>query len=300
MKLMRGTVHLATVRDALLLRPLVQVVIERGHSGAFKGRMGGADPQALAAAVRELLSDGPLTARELAHRLIERGLGDDVEAISNATLTYAPLVQLPPRGLWDMGGQAKYATIERWTGRPLEVEPSIDGVVLRYLAAFGPASVLDVQNWSGLTRLGAVLDRLRPALATFRDDRGRELFDLPDAPRPDAGVPAPPRFLGQFDNVLLGHADRRRIIPEGVSADGVHTQRRDRQRFVNHLLVDGMLKGKWWIERDGKRHAILTISPFGKLSVAERKEVTAEAERMADFAAADADIRDVTFEPGLA
>jgi hypothetical protein len=141
-----------------------------------------------------------------------------------------------------------------------------------------------------------VLDRLRPALATFRDDRGRELFDLPQAPRPDPGVPAPPRFLGQFDNVLLGHADRRRIIPEGLSADGVHTQGRDRQRFVNHLLVDGTLKAKWWIEREGKRHAILTVSLFGELSAADRDQVTEEGQRMVGFAAADAESREVHFE----
>jgi Winged helix DNA-binding domain len=288
--LMRGTVHLVTVRDALLLRPLVQVVVERAHHAAYGRRMAGADPERLRAAVRELLAGGPLTARELGRRLVERGIGADVEAIGNAARIHVPLVQVPPRGVWGSGGQARYATIEAWTGRELEAEPSIEDVVLRYLAAFGPASVLDVQSWSGLTRLAAVLDRLRPRLVAFADDRGRELFDLPRAPRPDPDVPAPVRLLGQFDNVFLAHADRRRILPEDFSWEAIA-----RGRAVNTLLVDGMVQGTWWIERDRDR-ATLAIRPFRALSAAERRAVTDEAEAMAAFAAADAPLRDVRLE----
>jgi Winged helix DNA-binding domain len=286
--LMRGTVHLVTVRDALLLRPLVQVVIERAHNAAYGRRMGGADPGRLAAAVRELLAGGPLTARELGRRLVERGIGDDVEAIGNAARAYVPLVQVPPRGVWGAGGQARYATLEAWTGRELEAAPSIDDVVLRYLAAFGPASALDVQSWSGLTRLHAVLERLRPRLVVFADDRGRELFDLPDAPRPDAGVPAPVRLLGQFDNVFLAHADRRRILAEEFSWEAI-----GRGRAVNTLLVDGIVRGTWWIERE---RATLAVRPFRALVAAERRAVAGEAERMAEFAGSDAAVRDVRLE----
>jgi Winged helix DNA-binding domain len=289
MTLMRGTVHLVTVRDALRLRPLVQVVIERGHNGAFGRRMGGADVAQLKAAVRELLADGPLTARELARRLVERGIGDDVEAIGNATRAHVPLVQLPPRGVWGVGGQARYATIEAWTGRELEAEPSLEAVILRYLAAFGPASVMDAQNWSGRTRLNEEFERLRPQLVTFRNEDGRELFDLPDAPRPDPGVPAPVRFLGEYDNLLLGHADRRRIIPEDFPWDAMLAP----GRFVNNVLVDGMLRATWWIERDGRRRATLAIRPFSEL---DRDELGSEARRMIDFAAAEAEERDVRFE----
>jgi DNA glycosylase AlkZ-like len=292
--LMRGTVHLVSVNDALLLRPLVQDVIERGHNGAFGRRMGGADPAELEAVVRELLDGEPLTARGLARRLVERGIGDDVEAIGNATRVYVPLVQVPPRGVWGKSGQAKYATIEAWTGRELEPEPSLDEVALRYLGGFGPASVMDMQSWSGLTRLSEAFERLRPRLATFRDEAGRELFDLPDAPRPGAGVPAPVRFLGEYDNVLLGHADRSRIIPDGFPWDAMLAP----GRFVNNLLVDGVLRATWWIEREGKRRATLGIRPFGELSAPEREEVAAEAERMIDFAS-DAEVREVRFEPAV-
>jgi len=296
MTLMRGTVHLVTVQDALWLRPLTEVAAVRSHNGAFGRRMGGAEPTELAAATREILAAEPLTARDVARQLIARGIGGDVEAIANASRVYAPVVQVPPRGVWGAGGHAKYATIESWTGRELESEPSVDAVVLRYLGAFGPASVMDAQNWSGLTKLAAVFERLRPQLVTFEGEDGRELFDLPDAPRPDPGVPAPVRFLGEYDNVLLGHADRRRLIP----GDFPWTEMLAMGRFFNNVLVDGMLRAVWWIEREGRRKATLAIRPASKLSAVDRDEVGEEARRMIEFAAADAKVRDVRFEPAVA
>jgi Winged helix DNA-binding domain len=293
--LMRGTVHLVTARDALLLRPLVHVAIERTLRGTFARRLGDLDVDGLARAVRKELAEETLTGRELGRRLVERGLGEDAEALGNAARAHVPLVQVPPRGVWGAGGQAKYAALEAWTGRKVEPRPSIDDVVLRYLAAFGPASVLDVQSWSGLTKLKEVLERLRPRLVAFRDEHDKELFDLPDAPRPEPDVPAPVRFLGEYDNVLLGHADRSRIIPEDFPSQPMLAF----GRFVNNVLVDGMLRATWWIERDGKRRATLAIRPFRKLSRAERTEVVAEGERMIDFAAADAESRDVRLEEAL-
>jgi hypothetical protein len=295
MTLMRATVHLVSVRDALVLRPLVQVVVERNHSAAFGRRMGGADPDELRKAVRELLVEEPLGARDLGRRLVARGIGNDAEAIGNAARVYVPLVQVPPRGVWGAGGQAKYAPIEAWTGHELEADPSIEEIVLRYLGAFGPASVMDVQKWSGLTKLKALLEQLRPRLVTFRDEDGKELFDLPEAPRPDPDVPAPVRLLGEYDNLLLGHADRRRIIPEDFPWEAMLAP----GRFVNNLLVDGVLRATWWIERDGRHRATLAIRPFGRLSKRERDEVTAEARRMIDFAAADAEFREVRYETAV-
>ena len=293
--LMRGTVHLVTPRDAAFLRPLVQVVIERNHNGAFGRRMDGADPAALAAAAREELARAPepLTARELGRRLTGRGIGGDVEAIGNATRVHAPLVQVPPRGVWGAGGQARYATLEDWTGLSPEPDPSPERLVLRYLAAFGPATVKDIQNWSGLTRLKAVVDPLRDRLLTFADEDGKELFDLPGAPRPDPAAPAPVRLLGEYDNVLLGHADRRRMIPPGYPWGAMLAA----GRFVNNLLVDGELRASWWIERAGKRAATLAIRPSGALDADDHAAVAAEAERLLAFAAPEAATRAVRFEP---
>ena len=155
---------------------------------------------------------------------------------------------------------------------------------------------MDVQSWSGLTKLGAVLERLRPLLQTFRDEEGKELFDLPNAPRPDLGIPAPVRFLGEYDNVLLGHADRRRITPEDFPWGDMLAP----GRFVNNVLVDGVPRATWWVEREGKRRAGLIIRPFRELSAAEREEVAEEARRMVDFAAGERkevaeEARDVRF-----
>jgi Winged helix DNA-binding domain len=157
--------------------------------------------------------------------------------------------------------------------------------VLRYLGAFGPATVKDAQNWSGLTRLSAMFERLRPRLAVFRDEQGRELFDLPDAPRPGAGVTAPVRLLGEYDNVLLGHADRRRIIPAGFPWDAMLAH----GRFVNNLLIDGMLRATWWLEPEA-----LAIRPSGALAPDEQDAVEAEARAAIAFLGGD---RDVRFEP---
>ena len=292
LSLMRWTVHLVTTRDALALRPLLQPVIERGFGA--RRRVAGRPLTRLVAATHELLGDGPLSERELGRELVARGIGDDPETIGRAARVYVPAVQVPPRGVWGERGQARYATLEAWAGKPLEAEPSVEALVLRYLGAFGPATIADMQRWSGLTKVKAAFEELRPRLVTFRDEDGKELFDLPDAPRPGPDVAAPVRFLAEYDNVLLGHADRRRIIPEDFPWRTVL----DEGHFVSNVLVDGMLKAVWRLVRDGKR-ATLLVRPGARLSRAERDEVGAEAERMLDFAAADAETRGVRFERRL-
>ena len=273
--LMRGTIHAVGARDALALRPLVQPVLERAFaSNAFARRLDGADPRDVAAAGRALVEERPRTRAELGRTLAERWPGGDPSSLAHAVTFLVALVQVPPRGVWRRRGQATWTTIEAWVGRPLQAEPSLEGVVLRYLAAFGPASAMDVQAWSGLTRLRDVVERLRPRLVTFRDARGGELFDLPDAPRPDPDTPAPPRFLPEYDNVLLSHADRSRVMDEGSAIPLLPGNGGTSGTF----LIDGFLAGEWRAGPGG-----LDLSPYAPLRRRDAAALAREGERLLTF-----------------
>jgi hypothetical protein len=163
-------------------------------------------------------------------------------------------------------------------------------MVLRYLRSFGPASVMDVQAWCGLTRLGEVVERLRPKLRAFRTEDGRELFDLPRAPRPHPDTPAPVRFLPVYDNVLLGHADRTRVLPDAARAAlfGGGTIGN-----VGGVLVDGTVRATWRIDRDRGGPGPMRIEPLDRLATAERASVEAEARRLFAFLSPDGTDRDV-------
>jgi hypothetical protein len=290
--LMRNTVHLVSARDCLKLRPLVQPVLDRGlHANrAHRAGVEGVDIEALVAAGRALLEERPRTARELGMLLQERWPERDAASLARAIRHLVPLVQVPPRGLWGKGGPAAHTTAEAWLGRPLDPDPSLEEMVQRYLGAFGPATVKDVQTWSGLTRLGEVTDRLRSHLSTFRDEHGRELFDLPDAPRPDPDAPAPPRFLPEFDNLILSHADRTRII-----ADDYRRVIASKNGMVPAaVLVDGFVGGTWKTERT-RGKAALVIEPFEPLARKDRDALAEEGERLIRFTGAGAETFEIRF-----
>jgi hypothetical protein len=165
-------------------------------------------------------------------------------------------------------------------------------MVIRYLTAFGPSSVADLQAWSGLSGLREVIERLRPRLRTFEDERGRELFDVPGAPLPDSDAPAPPRFLPEFDNVLLAHADRTRIIAPG------HQRRlfAGAGLMLGTVLVDGFVRARWRLTRQ-QEDAILLIDAVNRLTSANRAAIEGEGERLLRFLAAEAKRREVRFGP---
>ena len=282
--LMRNTVHLVSVRDCLALRPLMQPVIQRTlySTRANRAHLEGVDTGALVAAGRALLEEKPRTAKELGELLQEQWPERDPAALARAIRHLLPLVQVPPRGVWGKSGPAAHTTAESWLGSPLDPAPSIEDVVMRYVGAFGPATVKDVQTWSGLTRLGEVVERLRPHLRTFRDERGKELFDVPDAPMPDPDTPAPPRFLPEFDNLILSHADRTRFIAEEY-----------RKAFASRngmvpaaFLVDGFVQGTWKTERSRGR-ASLEIKPFESLAKVDRDALAEEGVILLRFSGAE-------------
>jgi hypothetical protein len=288
MPLLRTTLHLVTARDCLSMAPLLRPVLERGFwtGSPFGRQVKGIDIDAVLAAGRELLDERPRTTAQLRALLGERWPTYDASSLAYAIHHLVPVVQVPPRGVWGGKGLPTWATAERWLGRPLDPAPSIDRLVLRYLAAFGPATVMDVQAWSGLTRLREVAERLRPQLRTFRDPDGHELLDLPDAPLPDPDTPAPPRFLPEYDNVVLGHADRTRIVP----GDAIWKWEFPDTAFRSPLLIDGFVQAAWHLKQD-RRSATLIVEPLAPLP--DPPAVEEEAARLLGFLAPEADRREV-------
>jgi hypothetical protein len=281
MALMRSTIHLVTARDALALRSLMQPVIERSFNGQFGKRLTGIDPGELVTAARALLDEKPRLLNEVAKSLGDRWPGVDGLALANAVRAWVPVVQTPPRGIWGQGGLAVHAVAATWLSATRAPAMTLDDMVLRYLAAFGPATVVDVQAWSGLTKLREVVERLRPRLRTFRDERGKELFDLPDAPRPGPDTAAPPRFMPEYDNIFLAYANRSRVgDPKYGAMSSAETGP------VQALLIDGFVAGTWRIVRE-RGTATLLVEHFEPLSNRDGMAIAEEGKRLLQFAAAD-------------
>ncbi|MGD9694675.1 MAG: winged helix DNA-binding domain-containing protein [Thermoleophilia bacterium] len=288
--LMRGTIHLVTAEDCLALRPFVQrlydaVLVRKPWAAGIRG----VDRARLAARARAFLDGAPRTAGELRDELARRWPDNDAASLAHAVHALVPTVQVTPRGVWGRAGRPMWTTVESWLGRPVPDAAPAGEIALRYLAAFGPASVMDLQAWAGVTRLKPVIEELRPGLATFRDEAGRELFDLPDAPRPDPDTPAPVRFLPTYDNVLLGHADRTRLVSDELRR-ALAARNPDGYDYGT-VLVDGRVAATWRIEAD-RAAARLIVFPIEALDPVAG-EVGAEAGRLLEFSTPDASRREV-------
>jgi len=290
--LMRGTVHLVSAADACFLRPLTQPLLDRDlrTNTQHARHLADLDLTKVADAARLVLAERPHTAKELGAALAEHWPDRDPAALTHAARGLLPLVQVPPRAVWGRSGQTAYRTAEHWLDRQLDTSPDPGRMITRYLAAFGPASIADMQTWAGLTRLREVAETLD--LRTFHTEDGRELYDLPDAPRPDEDTPAPVRFLPEFDNILLSHADRTRIMADehrkrlfGVK-NGV---------FPGTFLVDGWVRGSWRVTKD-RKSAVLTITPWARTTKKDLTALTKEGMRLLDFLAATAETKDVRIE----
>ncbi|MBD0282820.1 MAG: AlkZ family DNA glycosylase [Thermoleophilaceae bacterium] len=292
--LMRATIHLVSARDCLRLHPLTQPMRAQVFKSPWSKGLAGADVHEVVAAGAELLAERPRTRAELSALLAPRWPHADPLALAHAVTFNAPVVQVPPRGLWGATAQATWALASTWLGAELDGGASPDALVLRYLAAFGPATVADMRTWSRLTGLREVVERLRPRLRTYHDEQGSELFDVPDGPLPPPDTPAPPVFLPEYDNVTLSHADRSRI--RSRLGPGPPFPRGD---ALGTLLVDGFYRANWTTTA-ASGVATLTIDRFKRLPddpYDAVEEISAEGRRLLGFIAPDSAEHRVEFVP---
>jgi len=291
--LMRGTIHLVSAGDCLRLRPVLQPFLERqvwANATYGRARLEGVDLDALLAAGRALVEEEPRTVAALRELLGPRWPDRDPSALAFAVRILLPVVFVPPRGVWGRSGPVAFTTVDAWLGEPLSERGSLEDLVLRYLAAFGPATPADAQTWSGLTRLGEVFATLAPRLRVFRDEDGRELYDLPDAPRPEPDTPSPVRLLAEFDNLTLSHADRGRVI-----ADEHRRVIASRNGMVpGMVLVDGFVRGMWRIARE-RREARLRVDLFERVSRRDRAAVEEEGAALLGLVTPAAERSEVEF-----
>lgn len=266
--MMRGTIHLMSARDFLALRGTLEPLLSAGMRIHAKGT----SPAAITAHAKKLMP-----AR---FEAVRAGLGKRFPTLATPAFGYAvrshlPLVLVPTASArWAYPGNADFHDAETWLGAPF-AERTLELLLRRYLAAFGPASIKDAQAWSGLRNLGPVFEAMRDSLVVLEGTDGRELFDLPEAPRPRGDVPAPVRFLPEFDNLLLAYADHARMVdparrPGLTSKNGI---------VAATFLVDGRVAGTWTLART-KTAATLALKPFATLSKAAVAALEAEGEAL--------------------
>jgi hypothetical protein len=276
---MRCTIHLLSARDFLALRGPLQPALDRAMKSALGKRAEAIDLVKEVARARAFFKK-PRTFEELRDTY---GDHPDARAIAYAVRCRLPLVQVATGDRWSWPASAAVARAADGLGRGVPAKPDARPLLRRYLGAFGPASVADAQSWSGVPGLREAFEGLRGELALFKDERGRELFDLPDAPRPDEEIAAPPRLLPDFDTFVLGHEDRSRLVADEHRGKLVTKNLQVKAVF----LVDGMVGGTWAIARS-KQGALLTFEPFGKVEKRVKALLDEEAEGMVKFAEPDA------------
>jgi hypothetical protein len=277
--LMRGTIHLVTADDFLFLRSLTFPLHARALRATDHGRK--LDPELVPEMLdlgRELLTREPLTLKSLGGRLGQRWPDIPPVSMAQAIRFLLPLVQITPRGVWGASHQATWALAEQWIGRPIPLDSNPEQMVLRYLRAFGPATVADIATWSGVSGQRQVVERMRPQLRVFRNELGQELFDIPDGVITDQETPAPVRFLPGFENALLSHKDRTRIISE----DRRKAIGSNNGLFQATYLVDGFVAGTWGIETT-KERATLILRPFERHAAETIRELEAEGTKLISF-----------------
>ncbi|HET6987494.1 MAG TPA: winged helix DNA-binding domain-containing protein [Kribbella sp.] len=279
--MMRATIHLMSSRDFLAFRPLIQPRLEREvfqNMTYGRHRLEGLDIDAVLQAGVDRMTEGPATAVQLRDHLGPLWPDREPAALAHAVRCLLPTIQTPPRGIWGKGGNPAMSTADLWLDSPVDPNPSVDTLVLRYLAAYGPASVADAQTWSGLTRLNEVFDRLD--LRRYTDaESGRAVYDLPDNTLPDEDIEVPTRFLPEYDNLLLSHADRTRWI------DNPTRQRLTLQEILTKgsLLHNGRGVALWKQTKSTKSQATLEIAAFVPITRQAWHSIESEAHNLLNF-----------------
>jgi len=285
--LVRGTLHLVTAADYPVIRAPLQPVLAESFR-ALGDRAAGIELDKVIPAARTAYATGPMTFEELRTRLAPDFPGLDERVLGYAVRMNLPLVMVPSHDRWGYPRVSRFGLTS-----PFGSATEPDELVVRYLAAFGPATATDAQAFTGLPKLTPVLDRLADRLVTFLDSRKRTLYDLPDAPRPAADTPAPPRFLPDFDNLVLGYADRTRFLADPFKGHVTTRNLRVRATF----LFGGAIRGTWAISRTAKA-ATLTMTPFEPLDSSAVATLEPEAEALLRFAEPDSPAHRVAVAAG--
>ena len=271
--LLRSTIHMVSARDYWLFLAATRQPRQDWWRRVTRHQIGELDMKGAVEALREQLATGPRRADELKGILAARGLPSFA---FGGVGQWLEMVRVPPSGTWEQRRADLYGLAETWIRPASDAEPAaLEHVIRRYLGAFGPASVREIADWAGVpyTKLVPVLERI--SLRHFRDEKGKDLIDLPRAPLPDADTPAPVRFLPTWDATLLVHARRTQILPERYRPLVFNTRT---PHSVPTFLIDGAVAGTWREER-GR----VELKPFEPIPRSVRREVDDEAERLAAF-----------------
>jgi hypothetical protein len=278
--LYRGTLHLVTAEDYLRFRNTVSPVLEAGLR-MLGDRADGLEPAKVIAAAEKLLAKEPLTFTEVRDALVRKFPKVNDRALGFTTRMMVPLVMYPTDTRWSWSANARFTPAGDWLGAKIRRSAVPEELVVRYLEAFGPATPADFQTWSGLPKAKPLFDQLE--LEEFTDESGKTLYDVPAGPRPDPDTPAPVRFLPEFDNLLLAHAKRERIIAD-EHRSAVYTKN---LRVKSTYLVDGLVAGLWTAEKK-RGVATLTLTPFGRTLKKTATELECEGSALLRFLEPDA------------
>ncbi len=285
--MMRGTLHLFTAEDYRRVRGTIQFSLDQSFATITKGR-GAFDVAAIVAEARQFIGDEPRTFAEITSHFEALMPDTDIGAIRHTIRTQIPLVQVANGSTWSYPGNPKFALAEQWLKRPIPLgEANLRELFTRYLRAFGPAMLADMQQWSAMTKLKEVIAPFKADLVTYKDEAGKEYLDVPDMPLPDGETPAPVRFLPELDNLLVCHPARIGVVSAAYRAR-IYPKN---GRLAATIMTDGLVRGVWRIEKT-KKAVKLMIEPFEAISPDEQHALHVEGERLIRFIGATEGVGD--------